>query len=360
MRISTQSQSRQVPEGKGDNDPYHGIGDLSSIRNNSKVVNVSNLSIQQGYLVSDEIKEDLTEEQFLSSERRDSATENETLKHEFSFENLKPVEKEQFEKVILMFKEIKSQDELVVEKLEAIISNIEKTNMEVVQAGQRRIVKMLKNALLSNSIDARILLKLFECANSLLVKMNKICLEIYTETLKLELKVVLLFLANVLGGKTIEKCLDSMYMTCSLDKFLAVTLVLFEKLDSKYSKFIPVEKLANAVRVYLNWLVIKVEKLQNVMLEEGAIKELERRFASFRFSNLPQMHLGLVNVLTKKVRNIEDSSIIASSVRDTETPRVSERRVDFLDRPMAEELSAKECGDAEQRHLSRSMRNVSI
>lgn len=345
-------------KGRDEQDHYNNIGDLSSIRNNSKVVNVSNISMQQGDLGYDETKENLNDDQLFSSERPDGALDTEGLKNEFSFEKLKPVEKEQFDKVIVMFKDIKPQDELVIEKLEGVNGVIDKMNMEVVQAGQRRIVKMLKNTLLTNSGNSSNILRLFECANNLLVKMNKICLEIYTETLKLELKVILLFLANILGGKVIEKCLDSVYMTCSIDKFLTVTLTLFEKLDAKYSRFIPVDKLANAVRVYLNWLVIKVEKLQNVMVEEAAIKDLERRYSQFRFENLPQIHLGLANVLAKKVRNIEEVSMSNISIRESETPRPSEPRTDFLERPTSKELTMEELGSTEQRQMVQRMRRV--
>jgi len=328
-----------ITEPNKEDDRGTGLADISSIRGNSRMmVNISNLSLHQGDLVYEELKEsddeDEDDENILEQAKTHRAAAPAAVaekKGEFAFENMKPAEKEQFGKIVAMFKDIRTQDEHASEKLETITGFIEKANMEVVQACQGRIVKMLKKALMGNATDPRNMLRVFEAANNLLIKLNKICLEILPETLNTELKTILLLLSNVLNTKSIEKTLDAMYMTCSLENFLKVTLFLFEKVDTKYIGLIPEAKLANALRIYLNWLVLKVEKLQDVLFGESALKDVENGFSQFRFSNLPQVHLGLVNILSKKLKKVEQSMIAADqSMRSYETPRSSRRHMKNL------------------------------
>jgi len=327
------SKAEVISPPREDQNPYERGGnltDISSIKGNSKVINVSNLSLiapadytYEDYKENDIMKELLGQEK--TTRTQITLPGNETKRGEFSFENLKTIEKEQFGKIMAMFNDIKPQDEHICDKLDAIGTFIEKANMEVIQACQNSVIKMLKKTLLNNATDPRNILRIFESGNNVLIKINKICLEILPETLKTELK-MLMILANVLNNKSVEKTLDSIYMTCSLEKFLGNTLDLFEKVDTKYVGLISEAKLANSLRIYLNWLVLKVEKIQNVMFGEGTLKELEQGISQFRFSNLPQVHLGLVNVLNKKIGAIETSRDQGNqSIRSYETPRIARR-----------------------------------
>ena len=347
------------------------LTDISSIKGNSKVINVSNLSlIAPGDYTYEDYKENDIMREILGQEKtaRTQITlpGNETRRGEFSFENLKTIEKEQFGRIAAMFNDIKAQDEHICEKLEALGIFIEKANMEVIQACQKRIIKMLKKTILNNATDPRNLLRIFESGNNVLIKINRICLEILPETLKTELK-MLLILANVLNNKSVEKTLDSIYMTCSLDKFLGSTLTLFEKVDTKYVGLISEAKLANSLRIYLNWLVLKVEKIQNVMFGEGTLKDLEQGFSQFRFSNLPQVHLGLVNVLNKKIEAIEGMTSQNQgnqSVRSYETPRIMRRNKPASLDPHSVmglmEFGAHHSVEKDQHQIAIRMKHVSV
>lgn len=344
---------------KEEPEKYNNLNDISSIKGNSRMINVSNLTLPHGEY--DDNKENEYEEGMtIQHERTNRFEAPDTKRSEFAFENLKQWEKDQFAKLMAMFGDIRPQDD-VAEKLEAIGGVVDKMNMEVLQACQKNIVQTIKRTLKSQANDYRNILRVFESANNLLIKMNKICLEIHSDTLKVELKIMLLFLANVLSGKSLEKTLDSMYMTCSIDKFLIVTLDLFDKVDSKYTRLIPEEKLANALRVYLNWLVVKVEKLQSVMFEEELLKGLERGFSQFRFSNLPQVHLGVSNVLGKKLKTVEDSAG-NTSARSCQTPKINKHKktVSVDTSNMKEESRMDDLSEIEQKQVSQKMNNVKI
>lgn len=337
---------------------YNVLNDISSIKGNSKVVNISNLTLQQGEY---EENKDNEEDEGMVQEGRNRFEASESTRSEFAFENLKQTEKDQFGKLMSMFGDIKGQDEHVADKMDAIGVFVDKMNMEVIQGCQKLIVQAVKKTLRSHSNDYRHVLRLFESANNLLIKINRICLEIHPQTLKIELKVMLLFLANVLNGKSLEKTLDSMYMTCSLDKFLLCSLELFEKIDNKYTRAIPEEKLANALRIYLNWLVIKVEKIQNVMFEGEQLRNIEREFAQFRFSNLPQVQLGVSNVLSKKLKTIEDQPAGNTSVRSYQTPRVQKHRTVSVDTTTIKEESVMDdITESEQNQISQKLSNVGV
>ena len=344
---------------KEDPERYNALNDISSIKGNSKVINISNLTLQQGEYDELNKENEYEEGATMQHERTNRFETIDTKRSEFAFENLKQAEKDQFAKLMAMLGEIKPKDEHMADKLDEIGVFVDKMNMEVLQACQKNIAQTIKRTLRNNATDYRNIVKIFESANNLLIKINRICLEIHSDTLKVELKIMLLFLANVLSGKNLEKTLDSMYMTCSIDKFLSATLDLFEKVDTKYIRLIPEEKLANALRVYLNWLVVKVEKIQNVMFEEELLKELERGFSQFRFNNLPQVHLGVSNVLGKRLKALEEHAG-NTSVRSYQTPKINKHKktlsVDTSN--MKDQSRMDDLSEIEQKQISQKMNNV--
>jgi len=355
------------PYGPRESNPelMNNLNDISAIKG-SKVVNVSNISIPHmdsmyhEKLDTDDFKE--TEPDQFMMER---FSHNESSKRsEFSFENLKPEDREQYKTLINAFNEIKSHDEHLIDKLEGVLGIIEKTSMEVIQTCQVALIKKLKKIIYINSSERKNILQFFDLAHVFMIKLNKICVEILPATLKIELKILLLFLSNVLTSKSIEKILDSAYMTCPIDRFLAVTLKIFEKLDKKYIHVIPLDKVTNSLRIYLNWLALKIEKAQSVMFEESQVRMFERAYSQFRFVNIPQLHVGVTALLSKKIKqqndeNKENHSGSIEQSRTYETPRIRKHKPLSIE-PNAGGSRMDDITEIEQSQLSQKLKSIEV
>lgn len=202
----------------------------------------NSMNRDEGYSNSSD-KNNYDENGLFNTDVRVSQFNDSSKRSEFSFENLKPEDKEQFRNISILLNDIKPNDEHNIDKLETVLILVERANPEMVQATQTDILKRIKKIVFVIATTGKNLEMFFGVVATFLIKFNKCCLELHQYTLKAELKIMILFLSHVLGTKQIEKILESAYMTCSIDKFLIELLKLFPNIDNKYAQVIAIDKL---------------------------------------------------------------------------------------------------------------------
>ena len=288
----------------------HELCDISAITKNSKIVNTSNISMSLSrehpqYAIEDDNKENHTNPNIFIIEKTERSNNSRYLsdlrKSQFSYETLNSDQKDTYNKLITMLGEIRSHDEHLSEKLDTLINFIEKMNMDTLQACQEPTLRSLWTIVKANINERKNLQQFFDQLTSILTKMNRICLDITPKTLRIELKMIFLFIGTMNGNtKNIERILDSAYMTCTIDKFLGVSIKIFQKIDEKYAKHFQDDRLSGILKFYIGWLCQKLEKLQNCIVNETLIKQYRKVYASFKFVNFGQIHQSLITAISKK------------------------------------------------------------
>lgn len=327
-------------------DDFHAnLSELSSIKN-SKIVNMSNVTLAQQL---DCLSEDKNSQRYrmntdnsgqkegqmfqnLLGDKNISAfspdyDQTNTKEGLFGYEKLSNSQKESFNKLVSLFNELKGSEEHVCEKLDQISAHIEKMDMDCIQTCQEPILKCIWNALLTISSENKRVNSIFEQMNTLLIKINRICLELTNKVLGKQLKILMLFLSTVLHYRHIEKVFESAYMTCSVEVFLSVGLEILAKMDTKYCNYFSDERLHNSVKFYVAWVCQKLEKSQNCLMDENRFKRLHISYSQFKFRNMPQLHGPITLCLEKKVKRLSEQAYESSNAltKSYETPNRSRK-----------------------------------
>ena len=325
VQILNENESRKSP---------HELCDISVITKNYKIVNISNITMSYEHpqcITEDDNKENHTNPNIFISEKSEISNNSKYLselqKSQFLYESLTNDQKDTYNKLITMIGEIRPNDEHLLEKFDIMMILMEKMNMDTLQACQEPILQSIFTIVKNNSNERKSLQQFLDQLTFFLTKMNRICLEITPKTLYIELKLMFLYIGSNGSTKNIERILDSAYMTCSINKFLGVSIKIFEKIDEKYARLFQDDRLANTLKFYISWLCQKLEKIQNCIVDETSIKQFKRIYTSFEFVNFKQIHQPLIIAISKKVKLLDESSSGGgfSSSRSFDTPKIKKK-----------------------------------
>ena len=308
-----------------------------------------------------EILRQILNEKSVSSFSPENSSHKPSNEH-FGFDKLTAMQKESFNRLMGMFNEVKASHDNLGEKIDQIYNALEKMDMDLVQTCQEPIMKSIWKLLVAASNEVRKVSQFFEQINSILIKLNRTCLELTDKVLDKELKILLLFIANVLHTRHVEKVLDSAYMTCSIERFLVIGLEVFAKLDQKYSGYFNDERLQNSIKHFVGWVSQKLEKTQTCMVEETKFKKLAQSYAIFKFQNMPQLHHPLVLALEKKIKRVsveEQSDTLAGTAKSFETPNRSRRsKMSSPDANVRRSTTCENAVEAEKEYFGKRVASV--